>query len=194
MDQCKHTARAKGSAPHRTQNTRIGQLLAFAGQRGDQTAIAGSVVNPDANSVVTNVKAEHISPLDRLERGDVKNLGRGQMIIGRDGTHVIMVAQITMPVAKRIADLCDNQDQGILRITAEPETNRVKHMPQYTGLCQQLNPRHAFDAILREHISHPNSTGPCTRRATVIAVLQRCQTSGIAAKQTRRFNLGLRIA
>ncbi len=77
----------------------------------------------------------------------MENLGRSQMIIGRNGAHIVVMAQVTMTVAEGITNLSNDQNQHFIRISAEPKADWIEHMAQNARLREQKHLSRAIKTV-----------------------------------------------
>ena len=182
MDQRQYPPRAKGPPQTRPKDRPVGQRHPLARQSRHQPAIALAIVDPDADAVRPDVKAELIGAADRLKRRHMQNLSRRNPVFRPDRPQIIAVAKVGMPVAISVRHLGNHHAQTI--VMTQPERHRVEDMPQNTRLRQQFNPHRPRQTMLGQHLPHPLRPRPQTRRATMVTVLHRGKIAPVARKQT----------
>ena len=185
MDQGQHPARPERPPQRGPQDRPIGQPLARPDQRGNHPVFPGGKIDPNANPIRPNVKAEPIAPLHRLKRRDVKDLLRGQVIFGGDRTVISAMHQIGMPITKGVRHLGNHHPQAVRRVMAQPERHRVEHMAQKPRLGQKINPRRCGQAVAGQNLAHPCRAPAFLRRAAMIGIMHRRQIGPVAREQPR---------
>lgn len=195
MDEAQDPPRPKGPAHTRAKNGGIAQRRAASGERSVNAAIAGRIINPNANAIRANVKAKCVVALDGLKRRHVKNLLGLEHIGFRNRLHILMVAKIGMPVAIGICYFRDDSPEIAVMVVGQPKTDRVEHMAQNARLRDedQLSSGDLGQALGAQHVPNPNAASTLAGRAAMVAIPQRRQIAPISRKQNRPFGWGFGI-
>jgi len=190
VDQRQHPARAEGPAHQHRRQPAPRQRHAPPDERGvEPPVVARAVVDPDAQPVGPHVEAEGVAALHRLKRGDVKDLARGEPVGRADGPQVVVVDQVTVPVAEGVVDLRDHGAEPLFGVVAEPEAHRVEDVPHHPRLRQQEHPARQVEPLRRQHAAHPGRAAPVPARAAVVGVMQRDEPAAVAPEERGRLDL-----